>query len=110
MADIYKFTKSNYTTTIYKSHSEFNGNLETEEFSVKNEDNLFDMPVLKMRDSEMYSSKHPKWTIDKSLYTEEDFVENYGNPMASVMIYRPTVVVTKDDKKVAELYLFSNEC
>ena len=71
MADVYKFTHSDYTTTIYKSHSEFNGNLETEEFSVENEDNLFGV---KMRDSEMYSSKHPKWTIDKSLYTEEDFV------------------------------------
>lgn len=101
MADIYKFTHSSYTTNMFKNYNEYNGNLETEEFSVKNEDNLFDMPVLKMRDSEMYSSKHPKWTIDKSLYTEEDFVENYGNPMASVNIYRPTVVVTKDDKKVA---------
>ena len=101
MADIYKFTHSIYTTNMFKNYNEYNGNLETEEFSVKNEDNLFDMPVLKMRDSEMYSSKHPKWTIDKSLYTEEDFVENYGNPMASVNIYRPTVVVTKDDKKVA---------
>jgi len=106
MAEIYKFTKSKYTTNIFKSHNEFNGNLvrllgryhETEEFSVENEDNLFGV---KMSNSEMYSSKHPKWTIDKSLYTEEDFVENYGNPMASVMIYRPTVVVTKDDKKVA---------
>lgn len=101
MADIYKFTHSIYTTNMFKNYNEYNGNLETEEFSVKNEDNLFDMPVIKMRDSEMYSSKHPKWTIDKSLYTEEDFVENYGNPMASVNIYRPTVVVTKDDKKVA---------
>ena len=101
MADIYKFTHSSYTTNMFKNYNQYNGNLETEEFSVKNEDNLFDMPVLKMRDSEMYSSKHPKWTIDKSLYTEEDFVENYGNPMASVNIYRPTVVVTKDDKKVA---------
>ena len=99
MAEIYKFTKSKYTTNIFKSHNEFNGNLETEEFSVENEDNLYS--PFKMKDSEMYSSKHPKWTIDKSLYTEEDFVENYGNPMASVMIYRPTVVVTKDDKKVA---------
>jgi hypothetical protein len=86
---------------MFKNYNQYNGNLETEEFSVKNEDNLFDMPVLKMRDGEMYSSKHPKWTFDKSLYTEEDFVENYGNPMASVNIYRPTVVVTKDDKKVA---------
>lgn len=101
MADIYKFTHSSYTTNMFKNYNQYNGNLETEEFSVKNEDNLFDMPVLKMRDGEMYSSKHPKWTIDKSLYTEEDFVENYGNPMASVNIYRPTVVVTKDDKKVA---------
>jgi hypothetical protein len=86
---------------MFKNYNEYNGNLETEEFSVENEDNLFDMPVVKTRDSEMYSSKHPKWTFDKSLYTEEDFVENYGNPMASVNIYRPTVVVTKDDKKVA---------
>lgn len=101
MADIYKFTHSIYTTNMFKNYNEYNENLETEEFSVETEDNLFDMPVLKMRDGEMYSSKHPKWTFDKSLYTEEDFVENYGNPMASVNIYRPTVVVTKDDKKVA---------
>ena len=101
MADIYKFTHSIYTTNMFKNYNEYNGNLETEEFSVENEDNLFDMPVVTMRDGEMYSSKHPKWTFDKSLYTEEDFVENYGNPMASVNIYRPTVVVTKDDKKVA---------
>ena len=101
MADIYKFTHSSYTTNMFKNYNQYNGNLETEEFSVKNEDNLFDMPVVTMRDGEMYSSKHPKWTFDKSLYTEEDFVENYGNPMASVNIYRPTVVVTKDDKKVA---------
>lgn len=101
MADIYKFTHSIYTTNMFKNYNEYNENLETEEFSVETEDNLFDMPVVKTRDSEMYSSKHPKWTFDKSLYTEEDFVENYGNPMASVNIYRPTVVVTKDDKKVA---------
>ena len=101
MADIYKFTHSSYTTNMFKNYNQYNGNLETEEFSVENEDNLFDMPVVTMRDGEMYSSKHPKWTFDKSLYTEEDFVENYGNPMASVNIYRPTVVVTKDDKKVA---------
>lgn len=101
MADIYKFTHSIYTTNMFKNYNEYNENLETEEFSVENEDNLFGMPVVKTRDSEMYSSKHPKWTFDKSLYTEEDFVENYGNPMASVNIYRPTVVVTKDDKKVA---------
>ena len=101
MADIYKFTHSIYTTNMFKNYNEYNENLETEEFSVENEDNLFDMPVVKTRDSEMFSSKHPKWTFDKSLYTEEDFVENYGNPMASVNIYRPTVVVTKDDKKVA---------
>jgi hypothetical protein len=101
MADIYKFTHSIYTTNMFKNYNEYNENLETEEFSVETEDNLFDMPVVKTRDSEMFSSKHPKWTFDKSLYTEEDFVENYGNPMASVNIYRPTVVVTKDDKKVA---------
>lgn len=101
MADIYKFTHSIYTTNMFKNYNEYNENLETEEFSVENEDNLFGMPVVKTRDSEMYSSKHPKWTFDKSLYTEEDFVENYGNPMAFVNIYRPTVVVTKDDKKVA---------
>lgn len=101
MADIYKFTHSIYTTNMFKNYNEYNENLETEEFSVENEDNLFGMPVVKTRDSEMFSSKHPKWTFDKSLYTEEDFVENYGNPMASVNIYRPTVVVTKDDKKVA---------
>ena len=63
MAEIYKFTKSKYTTNIFKSHNEFNGNLETEEFSVENEDNLYS--PFKMKDSEMYSSKHPKWTIDK---------------------------------------------
>ena len=101
MADIYKFTHSIYTTNMFKNYNEYNENLETEEFSVETEDNLFDMPVVKTRDSEMFSSKHPKWTFDKSLYTEEDFVENYGNPMAFVNIYRPTVVVTKDDKKVA---------
>ena len=101
MADIYKFTHSIYTTNMFKNYNEYNENLETEEFSVETEDNLFDMPVVKTRDSEMFSSKHPKWTFDKSLYTEEDFVENYGNPMASVNIYRPTVVVTKDEKKVA---------
>lgn len=99
MADIYKFTHSIYTTNMFKNYNEYNENLETEEFSVETEDNPFDIPVVKMKYSEMYSSKHPKWTFDKSLYTEEDFVENYGNPMAFVNIYRPTVVVTKDDKK-----------
>jgi len=103
MADIYKFTHSIYTTNMFKNYNEYDGNLETEELSVENEDNLFDMTNVgvKMSDSEIYCSKHPKWTFDKSLFTEEDFVENYGNPMASVNIYRPTVVVTKDDKKVA---------
>jgi hypothetical protein len=88
---------------MFKNYNEYDGNLETEELSVENEDNLFDMTNVgvKMSDSEIYCSKHPKWTFDKSLFTEEDFVENYGNPMASVNIYRPTVVVTKDDKKVA---------
>ena len=94
MADLYKFTHSEYTTSIYKTHNEYN----------RCEDDMFnenDKYLHKVLQKDIYSVKNPMWTFDKDLYSEEDFVKNYANPLTSVRIYRPTVVVTKDDKKVA---------
>jgi hypothetical protein len=94
MEDLYKFTHSEYITTIFKTHNDYDGC----------EDGMFnenDKYLHKVLQKDMYSVKNPMWTFDKDLYSEEDFVENYANPLTSVRIYRPTVVVTKDDKKVA---------
>lgn len=91
MAEVYKFTHSDYTTTIFKGSSVYDcGGIIGEN---RERDPFEAVP--------MYTQKNLRWDLDKSLFTEEEFVKNYGNPLASVMIYRPTVVVTKDDKKVA---------
>jgi hypothetical protein len=50
---------------------------------------------------EMGSEKHPLFKHKCTSTTEEDFEKNYGNPMCGVGVVRMTIVVERNEDKVA---------
>ena len=82
MNELFKFKHDNYSTIIYQDHS----NLGSE---------------LPFRKKNRLVSK-----IIGTKITEQDFVDNYGNPLSEVHHNYQLVVITSDENKVS-LKLFS---
>jgi hypothetical protein len=94
--EIFKQTFQTYDTVLHHESNSINRNT-PQSLDI---DNIFG-EVFSSHNSTPPTKKHPLFVIKKTTKDEESYLENYGNPMASVTKLHAMVVVEKTGDKVA---------
>ena len=94
--EIFKQTFQTYDTVLHHESNSINRR-EPQSLDI---DNIFG-EVFSIHDSTPPTKKHPLFVIKKTTKDEESYLENYGNPMASVTKLHAMVVVERTGDKVA---------
>ena len=96
-----------YQTYLYEDSSSLEEYWNTKK-KIKAVGPFGDVPELD--DIEDYSSRQNIWKFKSETRTEKDFLENYGNPVASVRLKKVVLVLEKSEEKISlKYFLYINQ-
>ena len=97
MESLYKQVYETYSTTLYTTSNYLPSK---EELSTATYNS-------KIWDIKNADNKYPYFKYDSSSIDKEDFIANYGNPLAAISVFRITYVIDKFEDKISlKLYVF----